>query len=102
MAQIHHFLNRLYILMILISRVIAQNVHIEPGAFLDHGQANAAGADDRDSLAGYFVAKKRQIRMPVAPLVSRVRCSAVHNFRANAPIMKNANSAVASVSTSAV
>src|SRR5579859_526743 len=33
---------------------------------------------------------------------SRVRCSAAHIFRASVPIMKNANSAVASVSTSAV
>src|SRR5215470_18081736 len=35
-------------------------------------------------------------------LFSRVRCSACHIFRASSPIMKKANSAVASVSTSAV
>jgi len=40
--------------------------------------------------------------MPVTPLFSRVRCSALHIFRASDPIMKKANSAVASVSTSAV
>ena len=55
--------------MILIRRVVAQNIHIEPGTFLDHGQADPPGADDGHSLARHFVSEKRQIRMPVAPLV---------------------------------
>src|SRR5712671_242433 len=102
LPQIHNFLNGIHILVILIGRVIAENIHIEPGAFLDHRQPNPPGPDNGDRLPGHFVAKKRQVGVPVSHLFSRVRCSAVHSFRVSAPIMKNANSAVASVSTSAV
>src|SRR5439155_18320623 len=42
---------------------------IEPGALLDHRQTNAARTDDRNRLASNFVAKRRQVRMPEAPLV---------------------------------
>ena len=68
-AQVHRFLNRLHVFVILVGRVVAQHVHVEAGALLDHGQADASGADDRDGFAGDFVSEKRQIRMPVSPLV---------------------------------
>ena len=55
--------------MILIGRIVAKDIHVEPGAFLDHGQANPSGADNRDRLSCDFVPQKRQVGMPVAPLV---------------------------------
>jgi hypothetical protein len=55
--------------MVLIRRVIAKNIHIESGAFLDHRQPNAPSANDRNRLTCNFIAQKRQIRMPESPLV---------------------------------
>ena len=37
MAQIHALLNRLDVILVLIGWVIAQHVHVEPGALFDHG-----------------------------------------------------------------
>src|ERR1019366_5672845 len=48
---------------------VAQNIHVEADALLDHRLTNPASADNADGLAGHFVAQKRQIRMPIAPLV---------------------------------
>ena len=69
MAQIHVLLNSSDVIVVLISRVVAQHVHVEAGAFLDDGQPDASRADDRDGLARYLVAQKRQVRMPISPLV---------------------------------
>ena len=69
-AQVFDFLDGLDVLVILIGGVVAKHVHVEAGALLDHGQANAAGADDGDRLAGDFVAQKRQVGMPIVPLVA--------------------------------
>jgi hypothetical protein len=69
MAEIHDLLNCLHIVVVLVNRVVTQDIHIEASAFLDHGQTDASGADHRDGLAGNFIAKKRQIGMPESPLV---------------------------------
>src|SRR5262249_2265161 len=68
-AQIHQFLNGFEVVVILIRRIVAEDVHVEAGALLDHGQPDASGADDRYCLAGDFVAEKWEIRMPEAPRV---------------------------------
>ena len=54
---------------ILIRRVVAKDVHVESGTFLDHRQADAARADDGDGFARDLVAKERQERMPRRPLL---------------------------------
>src|SRR6266851_2543456 len=69
LAQVHRLLNCFYIFMVLIRRVVAENIHVEPSTLLDHRQTDAPCADDCDRLASYFVSQKRQIRMPEAPLV---------------------------------
>src|SRR5690348_18016696 len=58
LPQIHSFLYRDYILVVLISRVVAENIHVETSTFLDHGEPNAACSDDRDGFAGDFIAQK--------------------------------------------
>ena len=68
-AQVHGLLYGLDVVVILIGRVVAEHVHVEAGAFLDHRQADAPGADDGDGLACNFVAEKGQIRVPVSPLI---------------------------------
>ena len=68
-GEIHRLLDRSHIVVILVRGVIAQNVHVEPGAFLDHRQTNSPGTDDGNRLAGNFVAEKRQEWMPIVPLV---------------------------------
>src|SRR5437588_5705278 len=55
--------------MVLVGRIVAEDVHVEAGALLDHCQANASGSDDRYGLAGDLVAEKWQVGMPVVPLV---------------------------------
>src|SRR5437773_7045563 len=67
--QIHTLLNCVYILVVLIGRVVAENIHVETGAFLDHGESNPTRADNRDSLARDFIAKEWQIGVPESPLV---------------------------------
>jgi len=37
--------------------------------FLYHRQTDTSGADDRNGLAGHFIAQKWQVWMPVAPAV---------------------------------
>ncbi len=68
-AQVHHLLDGGDVLVIVIRRVVAKHVHVKPRTFLDHRQPNPSGADDRDRLAGDFVAEKRQKRMPRRPLL---------------------------------
>src|SRR6202035_1423159 len=68
-AQVHGFLDGFDEFVILISRVVAQNVHIEAGALFDQRQPDASRADDGDRFAGNFIAEEWQVRMPVSPLV---------------------------------
>src|SRR5215472_8311236 len=69
-AEILYLLDRLHVIMILIGRVVAQDVHVESSALFDHRQTDSPRADDRNCLASDFIAQKRQIRMPETPLVS--------------------------------
>src|SRR5260370_7123031 len=50
MAQVHRLLNRVYIFMVLISRVVTENIHVKPSTLFDHRQANPPPPDDRDRL----------------------------------------------------
>src|SRR5438552_4616054 len=68
-AQIHQLLNGSDVLVVVIRRVIAKNIHVKTRALLDHGQADAAGADDRDRLVRDFVAEEWQEWMPRRPLL---------------------------------
>src|SRR5437764_2858874 len=69
MAKIHDLLYRRNVLNVLKCRIVTKNIHVEPGTFLDHGQSDPPGSNDRDGLSGYLVTEKWQIRMPEAPLV---------------------------------
>jgi len=69
MAQVHRFLNRLDEFVVLIRRVIAENIHVKAGTFLDHGKPDATSPDDRDGLACDFITQEWQVRMPESPLV---------------------------------
>src|SRR5436309_14201888 len=62
-------LDRLYIFMVLICRVIAEHVHVEPDTFLDECQSDSPSSNDRVSFAGDLIAQKWQIGMPESPLV---------------------------------
>src|SRR5689334_20061237 len=53
--------------MVLVCRVVAQDVHIHAGALLDHGQADPAGANDGHSLPSDFISQKGKERMPCTP-----------------------------------
>ncbi len=53
----------------MICRIVAKDVHVEPGAFLDHRQADTSGADDGDRFASDLVTEERQERMPRRPLL---------------------------------
>ena len=68
-AQVVHGLYGLHVFVILVGGVVAQDVHVEASAFLDHGEANASGADDGDGLAGNLIAEEWQIGMPESPFV---------------------------------
>src|ERR1700751_1104925 len=68
-TQIFEILDRFNKVVVLIGRVVTQDIHVETGAFTDHRQPNPAGAEESDRLAGHLIAEERQIRMPVAPLV---------------------------------
>ena len=68
-AQVHRLLNGFYVFVILVCRVIAQDVHVKTGTFLDHRKTNAAGADNRDGFASYFVAEEGEIWVPESPFV---------------------------------
>ena len=68
-TQVFHFLDGFDVIVILVGRVVAQDVHVEAVALFNHGEADAAGADNSNRLAGNFVSEERQIRMPIAPFV---------------------------------
>src|SRR5579884_3423548 len=55
--------------MVLVRRVVAQDVHVETCALFYERQTDAAGADDRDGLTGDLVAEKWEIRVPRTPVV---------------------------------
>src|SRR6516165_8241344 len=67
MAKIHELLDCLYELLILVCRVIAQDVHVEARAFFDHRLADATCPYDRDVLASDLISKKGQKRVPGSP-----------------------------------
>src|SRR5581483_1228378 len=69
MAQILDLLDGSDKLLILIDRVVAQDVHVEPGALLYHRQSDAPGADHGNRLTSNLIAQEWQVRMPVSPLV---------------------------------
>src|SRR6185503_8899906 len=69
MAQVHRLLNALDELVVLICRVVAQDVHVETRALLDHRQPNAPGANNCNRLSGDLVAEEGKIRMPESPFV---------------------------------
>src|SRR5271169_521968 len=68
-AEILHLLYGPYVVVVLIGRVEAQNVHVKPGALLDQGEADASGTDNSDCFPGDFVAQKWKVGMPIAPTV---------------------------------
>ncbi len=69
LAKVHEALNGVDVLVILVRGIVAADVHVEGGTFLDHRQADASGTDHGDRLAGDFVAQERQIGMPESPLL---------------------------------
>ena len=68
-AHVFHLLNRFDVIVVLVGRIEAQDVHVESCALFDQGQADASGADDGYGLAGDFVAEERKVGMPVAPAI---------------------------------
>src|ERR1041384_2263326 len=68
-AQIHQFLDGGDELFVLIRRVVAENVYVEPRTFFNHRQTNASGADDGDGFSSDFVTEERQKRVPRRPLL---------------------------------
>ena len=82
---------------------VAEHVHVEADRLLDEALADAAGADHGDRRAA---SPRRPARdaygCQVDQVCSRTICSDGQVLRATAPMMRNANSAVASVSTSGV
>src|SRR5215475_808370 len=69
MPEIVRFLNTLDVFVVLVRRVVAENVHVEAGTFLNHGQADSARADDGDRLSGDFIAEEGQGWVPESPFV---------------------------------
>src|SRR5437868_11137346 len=67
--EIHQLLDRRDELVILINRVVTRDIHIEPGAFLDDRQTDAASADNCDGFARDLIAKEWQKRMPRRPFL---------------------------------
>src|SRR5947207_12431039 len=78
--EIHQLLDRRDELVILINRVVTKDIHIEPGAFLDHRQTDAAGADNRDGFARDLIAKEWQKRMPRGPFLVAHQSLALPRF----------------------
>src|SRR5258708_1786377 len=68
-AQVHRLLNRADEFVIPICRVVAQNVHVEPRALLDHRQANAPGANNGHGLSSNLVAEEGKVRVPESPVI---------------------------------
>ena len=54
-TQVHGFLNRLCVLMILKGRIVAENIHVEAGALLDHREPNAPGSNNGNCFAGNLI-----------------------------------------------
>ena len=50
-SEIHQGLNSSNVFVVLVRRVVAQDVHVHSGALLDHRQADSPGADDCNRLA---------------------------------------------------
>ena len=69
MAQVHQLLDGGDVLVIVIGRVVAQHVHVEAPALLNHRQSDASGANDGDGLACDLVAKEGEKRVPRWPLL---------------------------------
>ena len=63
-AQVHQLLDGGDVLVIVIGRVVAQHVHVEARALLNHRQSDASGANDGDGLACDLVAKEGEKRVP--------------------------------------
>src|SRR5580704_14286336 len=68
-SQVHVLLDGVYVIVVLIGRVVAQHVHVEAGALLDHSQPNASRADDGDGFARDFVSQKWKVGMRISPLI---------------------------------
>ena len=84
-TQIHQLLDSSNIAVVMISRVIAKNIHVEARAFLDHGQPDSSRADDGDRLARHLVAEKRQERMPRRPGLFANETLALPHFASKHP-----------------
>src|ERR1051326_4445097 len=69
MPQIHDLLNCGHELVIVISRIVTEDVHVEAGTFFYHRQTDASRADDRDRFASHFIAEEGEKRMPGGPLL---------------------------------
>ena len=78
--EIHQLLDRRDELVILINRVVTRDIHIEPGAFLDDRQTDAASADNRDGFARDLIAKEWQKRMPRRPFLFAHQALALPHF----------------------
>src|ERR1700691_1323895 len=68
-AEIQYFLYRFNVIVIFVGWIEAKKVHVESGALLDEGLANAACADDGYRFAGDLIAEKGQVGMPVPPAI---------------------------------
>src|SRR5215212_10046533 len=68
-TQLHQFLNSSNVLIVMIRRVVAQDVHVETGALLDHCQSNSPGANNRDRLASHRIAEERKKLVPRWPFL---------------------------------
>src|SRR5260370_5930255 len=66
-AQIHELLDGRDKLLILIDRVVTQDVHVESGVLADHRFADSAGADDGTGLPRNLITQKGQEWVPESP-----------------------------------
>src|SRR4051794_25994928 len=53
----------------MIRRVVAQDVHVETGALLNHCQSNSPGANNRDRLASHLIAEEWKKWVPGWPFL---------------------------------
>src|SRR5439155_9039550 len=79
-AQVHQILNRFDEFMILIRRVVAKNVHVEPGTFFDHRKADSPRANYGDGFTSDFIAEEWQERMPRRPFLFTHQSLALPHF----------------------
>src|SRR6266581_8143384 len=68
-ANVHYLLNGVHVIVVLLHRIVAEDVHIESSTFLDHGGPNTTRTDDRDGLASNFIAQERKKGMPRSPFL---------------------------------